>query len=284
MTQMTTRVEPILSFSTLACPEWSPTRVVAQAAAIGYDGIEWRGGHEGHVPPDMAPAELRAISHAMDDHGVKALALTAYGSLVAHEPRERARESASLRRSIDLAFALSARFVRVFVGLPTDSVRGAALRDRAVGSLDAVADHAAVAGVTIALELHDLHARAADMLPILERSGVAVVWDIGNAWQAGEHPDDGLAALGRRIGYVQLKDGRGRGTDWRLCDLGDGDVPIGRALRGLAARGPLPPLSVEWERAWHHRLAPAEVALPAALAYVRSRLAEIPSHPADSEE
>ncbi len=281
---MSKGVEPILSFSTLACPEWTPARVVAQAAAMGYEGIEWRGGQEGHVRPDITPSELRAIRQVMDDQGVRALALTAYGSLTAHEPTERARETESLRGSIDLAFALGAGYVRAFVGLPTDTARGATLRDRAVAALEAVADHAIAAGVTIALELHDLHVRATDMLPILERSGVGVVWDIGNAWQAGEDPDDGLAALGRWIGYVQLKDGRGRGSNWRLCDLGDGDVPIGRALRGLAARGPLPPLSVEWERAWHPMLAPAEVALPAALAYVRSRLAEIPSEAAESEE
>src|SRR5204863_6512990 len=40
---------PRLAFSTLGCPEWDAETVVEQAAAGGWDGVEWRGGPDGTV-------------------------------------------------------------------------------------------------------------------------------------------------------------------------------------------------------------------------------------------
>jgi hypothetical protein len=58
-----------------------------------------------------------------------------------------------------------------------------------------------------------------------------------------------------------------------LGELGDGDVPIDRALSSLQPGSALdrrspPTISLEWERAWDPELAPAEVALPRAHAWL----------------
>jgi sugar phosphate isomerase/epimerase len=105
---------------------------------------------------------------------------------------------------------------------------------------------------------------------------VGVVWDIANAYAAGEPPAEGYAALGPRLAYVQVKDGLGQGAAWRLTALGRGEVPLGEAF-ALLLGGERPyrgAFSVEWEWAWHPELDPPEAALPAALPVLRALLAQ----------
>ena len=101
-----------------------------------------------------------------------------------------------------------------------------------------------------------------------------MIWDIGNTYSAGEDPVEGFAVLSQRLCYVQVKDGQGRGADWRLTPLGGGEVPLKRAFEMLLASGYAGAFSVEWERAWHPELDPPEAALPAALRVVQRLLAE----------
>jgi len=262
---------PPIACSTLACPEWSSGEVVRRVARIGYDAIEWRGGPDGHVRTDW-PADRRAeLRRRVGDAGLASLAVTSYTQFVSGDARTRQDSVTHLLRHLELAADLGAPFVRVFVGEIDDDVPKDVLRDRAVDGLAAAVDTARDLGVDIAIEPHDDFARAASIQPILERldaGAVGVVWDIVNAWGVGELPIDGLAAIHGRIRYVQLKDAR-RDGEWQLMPIGAGDVPLLDGVRALAKDGPLPPLCVEWERAWHPELDPADVALPQALDAVR---------------
>jgi sugar phosphate isomerase/epimerase len=271
---------PRFAFSTLACPEWTAESVVEHAAGIGFDGIEWRGGPEGTVRSDWSAAQRRSLRRAVERAGLASIAVTAYTSVISGDPDV-------IRRSIDAAVAhaelaadLGAPVLRIFLGERDDDATEANLRRRAVASLSALLERVRPTGVVVAIEPHDDHVRAASVRPILDAvgdPGLGVVWDIANAWSAGERPADGLAAYDGRIAYVQVKDGTGFGPSWRLCALGLGTVPLDDALTDLAARcaaasRPLPPISVEWERAWHDHLEPAVVALPAALAWLREHV------------
>jgi sugar phosphate isomerase/epimerase len=244
-----------LAFSTLGCPEWSPDEIIERAARLGYDAIEWRGGPEGHVRTTWNQAERRALRERMADAGVTALALTAYGPEVTAE--------------VDLAADLGARFVRAFLAKPVDI---------AITALARSVDRARSLGVGVAVEPHDDFVRADTVGPILasvDRPELGVVWDPANAWAAGDAPEHGIEVLGDRIRYVQLKDGVGRGEAWRLTSLGMGEVPLHTVIELLAARGPLPPLSLEWERAWHPELPSAEIAFGPALAYMRGLVEDV---------
>jgi sugar phosphate isomerase/epimerase len=269
---------PLIAFSTLACPEWTPDEVVSRAAVLGYDGIEWRGGTEGHVSTSWPPGLRARLRRAMADAGVAPLAVTAYTSFVTPHVGVRASHRDDLIRHLDLAADLGAPPVRAFVGIIEDATPMTGLVDRACEALLPAADHAASIGVSIALEPHDDFVRAGDLALVLRAAvhpAIGAIWEIGNAWEVGEHPSEGGPILEPWIRYVQLKDGRGSGSSWRLTALGDGEVPLAPALALLAERGALPPLSVEWERAWHPELDPAEVALGPALATVRRLLAGV---------
>ncbi|MEP7359400.1 MAG: sugar phosphate isomerase/epimerase family protein [Anaerolineales bacterium] len=270
-----------LAFSTLACPGWPAEVVIERAAAYGYDAVEWRGGPGGHIRPDLMPARLAELRRLQGQAGLSALAVTAYTDFVAEEAETRRASLDSLQRHCDMAAELGAAYVRAFLGKLPAGVAPASVQDRAVACLEAAAGYAQSVGVTVALEPHDDFVQPASVAPLLNRvrhPSLAAVWDIGNAYSVGVMPADGLAVLGSRLGYVQVKDGRGQGDDWRLTPLGEGDVPLTDAIGRLLTTGYTGALSVEWEWAWHPELDPPETALPAALAALRRWLAAADSN------
>ncbi|MCC7360075.1 MAG: sugar phosphate isomerase/epimerase [Anaerolineales bacterium] len=260
------------AFSTLAAPEWPAEVVIERAAAFGYDALEWRGGPDGHVPPSLSAAQLAALARRQRDAGLTALAVTAYSSFVADDAAVRRANLDDLRRHCDTAAALGAQFVRAYEEALPPGARPEALYDRLAEGLAAAAEYAQRVGVALALEPHADFARSAVAAPLLERvphPALRVIWDVGNAYAAGEHPAETRRRLRARLAYVQLKDGMGRGAAWHLTDLGQGAVPLAWAVWSLIEDGYTGAFSVEWERAWHPELAAAEVALPAALTVLK---------------
>lgn len=268
-----------VSFSTLACPGWSIETIITKASELGYDGIEWRGGPDGHVQPAMSAAQKEVLQKMAMDTGLIAVAVTAYTSFVSPLPEERQANVDELRRYTDLAAELDAPYVRTFLGeLPENTLLDSSMYARISDCLNMASEYAESVGVKIAVEPHDDFVRSSTILPILSRvqhPALRVIWDIGNAFAAGEDLEEGFGALKNRLAYVQVKDGTGRSPDWRLCPVGEGDVPLRHAFELLLANDYQGALSVEWEYAWHPELDPPEIALPAALRTVRGLLASV---------
>jgi sugar phosphate isomerase/epimerase len=263
----------LIAFSTLACPHWQPERIIAKAAEFVYDGIEWRGGPQGHVQPDMPGPRKAQLRQQCYDAGLISLAVTAYTSFVSDSPEERQANVDELRRYVDLAAEVGASYVRTFLGeLPPATKPDRGIYETMADCLIAALEHTDSTGVKIAVEPHDDFVRSSTIVPILSRishPALRVIWDIGNAFAAGEEPAEGFALLKDRLAYVQVKDGKGRDPNWQLCSLGAGDVPLGQAFELLLANDFQGAFSVEWEYAWHPELDPPEIALPAALRTVR---------------
>ncbi len=266
-----------ITFSTLACPNWQAETVIANAAEFGYDGIEWRGGPQGHLQPDMPSKAKAFVRERCSDAGLISLAVTAYTGFVSPSAEERQANVDELRRYIDLAAEVGAAYVRTFLGeLPKGIQLDSSIYENIVHCLNVAAEHAASAGVTIAVEPHDVFVRSATVVPILNRihqPALGVIWDIGNAFSAGEDPAEGMALLKDRLAYVQVKDGTRYGYQWQLSSIGQGNVPLDQAFELLFAHKYHGAFSVEWEYAWHPELDAPEIALPAALQTVKKLLA-----------
>lgn len=266
-----------ISFSTLACPDWSIDTVIAKAVEFGYEGIEWRGGPDGHVRPGMPASQIAVLQKASADAGILAVAVTAYTSFVSHIPEERQANIDELRRYADLAAELDAPYVRAFLGeLPNGVTPDSSIYDHIADCLQIAAEYAESVGVKVAMEPHDDFVRSPTIVPILNRlqhSALRVIWDIGNTFAAGEDPIQGFELLKDRLAYVQVKDGKRLDSVWQLCAVGQGDVPLAQVFELLLSHGYEGALSVEWEYAWHPELDPPEIALPAALRMVREVLA-----------
>lgn len=271
-----------VTFSTLACPSWSIETIASKASEFGYDGIEWRGGPQGHVQPDMPAARKAVLRQICADRGLMVLAVTAYTSFVSNIAEDRQANVDELRRYTDLAAELGASYVRAFLGeLPAGTTPDTSMYENMVDCLNSASEYALSAGVNIAIEPHDNFVRSSAIAPLFNqtrsRPSLQVIWDIGNAYAAGEDPVEGFEFLKDRLAYVHVKDGKGRGDHWQLCSLGQGDVALNQAFGLLLANGYGGAFSVEWEYAWHPELDPPESALPSALQVINDLLAKVPS-------
>jgi sugar phosphate isomerase/epimerase len=266
-----------ITFSTLACPHWGIETIIAKASEFGFDGMEWRGGSQGHLQPDLPTTTKTRLRQRCSDAGLMSLAVTAYTGFVSDSAKERQANLDELCRYADLAAEVGASFVRAFLGeLPEGMRIDPGIYENISDCLAAAAEYANSVEVKIAVEPHDEFVRSSSVVPILNRvqyPALRVIWDIGNAYAAGEEPSEGFELLKDRIAYVQVKDGKGRAADWQLCALGEGDVPLRPAFELLLANDFDDAFSVEWEYAWHPELDPPEIALPAALRTVRELLA-----------
>jgi len=268
-----------IGFSTLACPAWTIETIITRAAEYGYEGIEWRGGPQGHDQPKMPPAKMAGLQQMSMDTGISAIAVTAYTTFVSELEEERRWNVEELKRYVDLAAELDAPYVRTFIGeLPAGIKPDASLYENIAECLNIVSEHAESVGVNIAVEPHDDFVRASAIVPIFTRvqhPALRVIWDLGNSFAAGEDQGEAFDLFKNRIAYVQVKDGMGRLPHWRLCPVGEGDVPLGHAFALLLANSYQGAFSVEWEYAWHPELDPPETALPAARRTVYELLAAI---------
>ncbi len=266
-----------ITFSTLACPDWQIETIIAKAVEYGYDGIEWRGGSEGHVQPNMPATKKALLQQRCSDAGLMSLAVTSYTSFVSNSAEERQANVDELRRYADLAAELSAVYVRAFLGeLPQGAHIDSSIYDKISDCLNAASRYADSVGVRIAVEPHDDFVRSSAIVPVFDQnkshSALRVIWDLGNTFAAGEDPAEGFDLLKNRLAYVQVKDGKGRAPNWQLSSLGEGDVPLSRAFELLVANDYRGAFSVEWEHAWHPELDPPEIALPTALRTVQELL------------
>ena len=201
-----------VSFSTLGCPSWSLDRILDAAGRLGYDGVELRfvdGDDALWARPELTGSGLRETLGRLRDAALAISCLDTRSFF--HDPPGAARERAldEALRSLELAARLGAGGIRVFgdrVQAGQDLESTAALVAEA---LERLGEAARPQGVEVWLESHGDFARARATLGILERvrsGSVGVLWDPANAFEVGETPAEGQAALGARIRHVHLKD------------------------------------------------------------------------------
>ncbi len=266
-----------LAFSTLGCPGWSWEQIVASAQSMGYDGIEVRGvGNEMYLPR-AEPFQAERLAATLADLRARGLALCCLGSSVAfHDATQLAARLEEGRAYIDLAAQAGVPFVRVFGDRAKEGERDA-VAARIVSGLRELAAYAAPKGVAVLLETHGDFHRAREVAAILEQVGqpaAGVLWDVHHPYRvAGEAVDETYRILQPFIRHVHLKDSRRlEGGQVRYCLLGQGDVPVRRAVELLAEGGYQGWLSLEWEKRWHPEIEEPEVAFPQFVAAVRSWL------------
>jgi sugar phosphate isomerase/epimerase len=272
----------LLAFSTLACPSWSIPTVIEKAVEFGYQGLEWRGGTQGHIPPTMTARERASLRKMSDDAGLIALCITTYTSFVSPLAEERKSNVDELRRYSDFAAEIGAPYVRAFLGeLPANTKITDEIYENISGCLNIASTYAGTVGVKIAVEPHDNFTRSSAVSPLFDRnrssSELRVIWDLGNTFAVGEELEEGINLLKDRLAYVQVKDGKIGKSGWQLCSVGHGDVPLARAFELLLNAGYDGAFSVEWEYAWHPELDPPEIALPAARQIVQMLLSAVQS-------
>ena len=190
----------------------------------------------GYVPfteDDFADAPARALRDALAARGLRAGALSAHLDLSAPDAVD------ALRRRIGFAATIGAPFVVTNAG---PAARIHAVR----GTIDAALPVARAAGVVLALEnpghgagdlIGDAVAGAAFLDDIGAGPGVlGLNLDLGNVrtYAKGRVPLDGqIAAAGRHLVHLHLKDVADRDGGWTFTAIGEGDLPYDALLRDV---------------------------------------------------
>jgi sugar phosphate isomerase/epimerase len=270
-----------LAASTLGAVEESLADVATICARHGVAAVELRTAADAPVHVDLTPDQRAEVRATFADAGTAVLTIASRVRIAS--PEQGTLEA--LRRHLDLASDLGARYVRVFPGAPAaqaareevpvlqDALRAETV---AVERLLAAADQAAALGIGILVETHDSHPRGADVARILDRvdaeqtrTSIGAIWDLLHPWRVGESLEDTARSLLPYLlqdrGYVQIKDVPSRQEASPVLQ-GSGSIPLTAALALLGGSGYSGPLALEWERHWHRDARPLEDAVAAAVA------------------
>src|SRR4051812_33075806 len=232
-----------VSFSTLACPDWTMPQIIAIAGREGYDGIELRfvqGEDSLWKLPVFSGTELAATKRAMSDAALTISCVDSSCRFHAIDATERRRWINEGKQMADLAAELGATGLRVF----GDTIQPQADRVSTQGwiaeSIRELAESTAERGVEVWIENHGDFAAAAETAAILTQAAYpngGVVWDPVNSFSAHqERPREGAAILGAAIRHVHVKDLRRAEDECKYVATGEGTFPLlelKAALKGL---------------------------------------------------
>jgi len=258
-----------ISFSTLACPDWTMPQIIAMAADAGYHGIELRfvqGEDSLWKLPVFSGEELASTKRALADHALTIPCLDTSCRFHSPDAAERERWMTEGKRMADLAAELGAPGLRVFGDTIQPRADRASTQSWIAESIRQLAEITAPTGVEIWIENHGDFAGAAATAAILGQVGspkAGVVWDPANSFVAtGEQPTNGAAQLGVAIRHVHIKDLRHDGEGVKYVLTGEGEVPLLELKAALQYLNYDRFVSFEWEKKWHPEIADAEIAVP----------------------
>ena len=258
-----------VSFSTLACPDWTMPQIIAMAVREGYDGIELRfvqGEDSLWKLPIFSGNELASTKRTLEDRALNISCLDTSCRFHSPDAAERGRWITEGKRMADLAAELGAPGLRVFGDTIQPGADRASTQSWISESIRELAEITAERGIEVWIENHGDFAGAADTAAILQQAAspkAGVVWDPANSFTATkEQPADGAARLRAVIRHVHIKDLRPDGDSWKCVLPGEGAFPLLDLKAALQDLQYDRFLSFEWEKKWHPEIADAEIALP----------------------
>jgi sugar phosphate isomerase/epimerase len=263
------RPQPLLSFSTLGCPDWTFSRILEFAANNHYDGIEFRGiQRQLDLPqcPEFNSAKAIATSKKMVvDKGLKIVNLGASTELHHSDPATRQKHLDQGKRFIDLATQLNCPYIRVFPNnLPNTEERNKVI-DRIIEGLTELGAYAKKANVTVLMESHGDAVKTDELRKIMQatvNANTGLVWDIVNMWSVTKEPPAQVyAQLKKYIRHTHLKDVTFKDDQLRYVLFGTGKAPVFEAIDALYKDGYKGYYSFEWEKLWHPEIEDPELAL-----------------------
>jgi sugar phosphate isomerase/epimerase len=263
------RQEPLLSFSTLGCPDWSFEKILNFAAENGYQGVELRGILRQldltKCPEFSSKENILAVRKLIAEKKLQIVGLGASAEMHHADPVARKKNLDEAKSFIQLAQQLHCPYVRVFPNaFPDGQGKEETIKLIAAG-LRELGDYATGTGVTVLMETHGDIVHSADIEKIMELAAhpnTGLVWDMMNMWSATKEPIAQVyAKLKKYIRHAHLKDLKKVENNISYVTLGKGETPIFEAIDILAKNKYKGYYSFEWEELWHPNIVKPEVAI-----------------------
>ncbi len=261
--------KPLLSFSTLGCPDWNFKKITDFAVDHHYKGLEMRGLLREmdltKCPEFNSPQNISATLALMKEKNLAFVDLGSSCSLHIADPVKRKKNLDEAKRFIDLAQKINCPHVRVFPNnLPKDQDRNKTMELITQGLLE-LGDYAKGGKVSVLMETHGDLVWSNDLKKIMETAfneHTGLVWDVTNMWSiTKEPPVEVYQKLKKYIRHTHIKDLKMIDGKEHYVLLGQGEVPIFTAVDALRKGGYKGYYSFEWEKLWHPEIAEPEIAI-----------------------
>lgn len=253
-----------LSFTTLGCPDWTFERILQNAQALGYEGLEIRGIENTMAAEEIAqfrPENRQATLDALAAHG---LTMCGFGTSVSFH--DMGRYDAAIgegMRAIEVCQRMGIPFIRVFGDAFPEGEAEEAVIDRVAGGIRTLCEYAKGRDVSVYLETHGQFNTLERIRGVIDRvpyGNFAIIWDVAHTDKV--YGDDYMAFYGPMKPYIRhlhFKDHL-RDEKYTLTRIGRGQIPLKGIARTLRDDGYTGFISLEWEKKWHPELPDGDVA------------------------
>lgn len=220
--------------------------IIAQAAAVGFDGIDL-----GYYWGENRQAEFQQARKIADDCGIQIanyICGNNFGNALAEGRGE--KEIANVKQAIEEAACFGCPALRIFAG--GNNLAWEEYSPRIADAIAACLPHAEQHRVVLALEDHGGLCRdSAQMLYYLQKINSPFLKaniDIGNFWLPGnELPEDGVRATAPYAAMVHVKDYLIVNNTFVAVPTGEGLIDFATCFRTLSRAGYTGWLSLEYE-------------------------------------
>jgi len=237
-------------FSTLGCPEWSFSEIVSVASDLGYNGIEIRGIQNELYAPSMetfSKDHIETTIKTLKRLSLEIPCLTSDCNLNEEDDVEKAKAY------IDIASAIGTPYIRLLGDLSPAPSADVSLKAIA-SNLEEIAVYAEDKNVVPLIETNGFFAKTKSlgvMLKSFDYPNVGILYDIHHPYRFfGEEPAYTIDNLGPFIKHVHIKDSVMDGKKVRYKMVGEGDLPVAKAVQLLQKAGYKGHYSLEWVKRW----------------------------------
>ncbi len=268
-----------LSFSTLACPDYSFTDIYAMAKDLGFDGIEVRGlgtdifDNKHNMP--FAPQNIAETAKTLASIGIDIPCMSSDCCL--RYPQLAEENKAIVAEYIKAAKVLGTKYVRV-LGDEAPEATDDGNDEEVLKQLTALVPMAEEAGITLIIETNGVYsdsARLKNILDSIHSDNIAALWDIHHTYRfAKETPEQTVQNLGMYIAHVHIKDSIIENGKISYKLMGEGDMPIEEAIRALRSINFEGYFSLEWVKRWAPYLQDAGIIFPNYVNYMSEFMGE----------
>ena len=260
---------PLLSFSTLGCPDWTFTEILDFAVKNNFQGIELRGIQRQldltKCIEFSSEENIHSTIKILKDKKLKIVDLGSSAALHYDNLIDRVRNLDEAKRYVDLANKIGCPYIRVFPDIFPKGKNKIAILDLIVNGLVDLGDYAKDSNVTVLMETHGDVVNVADLKTIMEltnHKNVGLIWDIVNMWEVTKvKPSEVYFELKKYIHHVHIKDAVMVNGKLAYTLLGKGETPILEAIDILRNDNYKGYYSFEWEKLWHPEIAEPAIAL-----------------------
>ncbi len=256
-----------ISFSTLACPNWSWQDIYGAAKDLGFNGIEIRGLGAEIFSVKAQPFTDAQLPKTIDKLNSLGLEISCLSSGACLKFKDKYAEAeAEIKAYAQLASKLGTSYIRILADLepaPVDEVDD----DYIVECLKKLAPIAEEYNVTLLVETNGVYADTARLAAVLDKVAsrkIAALWDMHHPYRYyNESPETTVANLGQYIKYTHVKDSVKNAdgkVEYRL--MGNGDMPVKEMISALESINYDGYVSLEWVKRWASDLSDGGIVIP----------------------